>query len=87
VNLIPNDERIGPDLSVERVNSIGEVDDVHGSTTTVQGRCALATDTPPPVVARDLVEHDQPATRAPVLQAIEEQARTSRTSTHFARLI
>jgi hypothetical protein len=27
----------------------------------------------------DLVEHDKPATRAPVLQAIEELARTSRT--------
>ena len=75
MNLIPNDEEIGPDLSVERVNSIGKVDDVHGSTTTVQGCCALSTDTPPPVVARDLVEHDQPATRAPVLQAIEEQSK------------
>jgi hypothetical protein len=30
---------------------------------------------------RDLVEHDDPATRAPVLQAIEELARTSRRST------
>jgi hypothetical protein len=29
---------------------------------------------------RDLVEHDNPATRAPILQAIEELARTSRTS-------
>jgi hypothetical protein len=28
----------------------------------------------------DLVEHDNPATRAPALQAIEELARTSRTS-------
>jgi hypothetical protein len=32
---------------------------------------------------RDLVEHDNPATRAPVLQAIEELARTSRTSTEL----
>jgi hypothetical protein len=31
----------------------------------------------------DLVEHDDPATRAPVLQAIEELARTSRTSTEL----
>jgi hypothetical protein len=31
----------------------------------------------------DLVEHDNPATRAPVLQAIEELARTSRTSTEL----
>jgi hypothetical protein len=40
--------------------------DVHGLTTTFQG-CALATDTPTPVIVRDLVEHDQ---------AIEKQART-----------
>jgi hypothetical protein len=32
---------------------------------------------------RDLVEHDNPATRAPVLQAIEELARTSRTNTEL----
>jgi hypothetical protein len=32
---------------------------------------------------RDLVEHDNPATRAPVLQAIEELARTSRTRTEL----
>jgi hypothetical protein len=32
---------------------------------------------------RDLVEHGNPATRAPVLQAIEELARTSRTSTEL----
>jgi hypothetical protein len=32
---------------------------------------------------RDLVEHDNPTTRAPVLQAIEELARTSRTSTEL----
>jgi hypothetical protein len=31
----------------------------------------------------DLVEHDNPATRAPVLQAIEELARASRTSTEL----
>jgi hypothetical protein len=31
----------------------------------------------------DLVEHDDLATRAPVLQAIEELARTSRTSTEL----
>jgi hypothetical protein len=29
------------------------------------------------------VEHDNPATRAPVLQAIKELARTSRTSTEL----
>jgi hypothetical protein len=32
---------------------------------------------------RDLVEHDNPAMRAHVLQAIEELARTSRTSTEL----
>jgi hypothetical protein len=32
---------------------------------------------------RDLVEHDNPATRAPVLQAIKELAKTSRTSTEL----
>jgi hypothetical protein len=32
---------------------------------------------------RDLVEHDNPTTRAPVLQAIEELARTGRTSTEL----
>jgi hypothetical protein len=32
---------------------------------------------------RDLVEHDNPATRAPILLAIEELARTSRTSTEL----
>jgi hypothetical protein len=53
--------------------------DIHGLTTTVQGRCALATDTPTSMV--DVTEHDNPATRAPVLQAIEELARTSRTRT------
>jgi hypothetical protein len=32
---------------------------------------------------RDLVEHDNPAMRAPVLQEIEELGRTSRTSTEL----
>jgi hypothetical protein len=31
----------------------------------------------------DLVEHDNPATRAPVLQVIKELARSSRTSTEL----
>ena len=35
-------------------NSIDEGVDVHGPTTTVQGRCALATDTPTPVVTANL---------------------------------
>ena len=80
VNLIPLDEGIGPDLSVELwIIRFEERDDVHGPTT--KKCCALATDTPPPMVARDLVEHEPPATRALVLQAIEELARTSRTRT------
>jgi hypothetical protein len=33
----------------------------------------------------DLVEYDNPATRALILQAIEELARTSQTSIEFAR--
>ena len=39
-------------------NSIGDEVDVRGPTTTVQGRCALATDTPPPMVAAILWERD-----------------------------
>jgi hypothetical protein len=41
-----------PDLSAEvGDNSIDGEDDVHGPTTAFQGCCALATDTPPPMVA------------------------------------
>jgi hypothetical protein len=68
---------LNPDLSVEmKDNSIGEESrhswpdyNYPGITryTNSSGR-------------RDLVEHDNPATRAPVLQAIEELARTSRTN-------
>jgi hypothetical protein len=54
-------------------------DDVHGPTTAFQDR-ALATDTPPPKGYHDLVERD---TRPLVLQAIEELARKSRTSTEL----
>jgi hypothetical protein len=64
-----------------RITRLGKRVNVHGPTTTVQGHCALVTDTPTPVDRRDLAEHDNPATRAPVLQAIEEPTRTSRTST------
>ena len=63
-------------------NSIDEGVDVHGPTTTVQGRCALATDTPPPrAVATCGARH--PANRDPFLQAIKEQARTSRQATQL----
>jgi hypothetical protein len=73
----------------ERVsnNSIGGGDDVHGPTTAFQRRCALATDTPPPM-AVTILWSVTPwlATRALVLQAIEELARTSRTSTELPDL-
>jgi hypothetical protein len=75
---------LNPDLSVEtKDNSIGEesrhsrLDYNRPGTphlsdwyTNSRGRC-------------DLVEHDNPATRVPVLQAIKELARTSRTSTEL----
>jgi hypothetical protein len=35
-------------------------DDVHGLTTTVQGRCTLATDTPPPMAVMILRRDNQP---------------------------
>jgi hypothetical protein len=75
---------LNPDLSVEtKDNSIGE-ESLHWRPdynrpetlclsdwyTNSHGRC-------------DLVEHDNPAMRAPVLQAIKELARTSRTSTEL----
>jgi hypothetical protein len=34
-----------------RQSRLVEKDDIHGPTTTIQGRCALATDTPSPMVA------------------------------------
>jgi hypothetical protein len=55
-----------------------EKDNVHSLTTTIQGRCALATDTPPPMVVVILRRDNQPL-GAPVLQAIEE----SQTSTEL----
>jgi hypothetical protein len=75
---------LNPDLSVETEdNSIREEIRrswpnynhprtlyLSGRYTNSRGRC-------------DLVEHDNPATRAPVLQAIEELVRTSRTSTEL----
>jgi hypothetical protein len=64
-------EGLSPNLSVEAV-------DVHGLTTTFQRSYALPTDTPTPMV--DVILW---STRAPVLQAIKELARTSRTSTEM----
>ena len=56
-------------------------DDVHGPTTAFQDH-ALATDTPPPMLSRSCGAR-HPTTRTLVLQAIEEPARTSRTSTEL----
>ena len=50
-----SDRTRGPDLSMRVVDSIGEGDDVDDPTTTIQGRCALAIDTPTPEIVRDLV--------------------------------
>jgi hypothetical protein len=75
---------LNPDLSVEtNDNSIAEESQrswpdynrprmlrLSDRYTNSRGRC-------------DLVEHDNPAMRAPVLQAIGELARTSRTSTEL----
>jgi hypothetical protein len=65
----------------ERVwnNSIGGGDDVHGPTTAFQSRCALATDTPPPMAVTILWS----VTPWPLGQ---ELARTSRTSTELPDL-
>jgi hypothetical protein len=48
-----------PDLSVRGDKFDLNWRGIHGLTITFQG-CALATDTPTPVVVRDLVENDQP---------------------------
>jgi hypothetical protein len=73
-----------PDLSVEtKDNSIGEErrysrpDYNRPVTLRLSDRYTNSRD------RHDLVEHDNLATRAPVLQAIEELARTSRTSTEL----
>ena len=42
------------------VDSIGERDDVDDPTTTIQGRCALAIDTPTPEIVVTLSARDQP---------------------------
>jgi hypothetical protein len=43
---------LNPDLSMRDrwITRFGDEDDVHGPTTTIQGYCALATDTPPSMV-------------------------------------
>jgi hypothetical protein len=75
---------LNPDLSVEmKDNSIGEEsrrsrpDYNHPEMLRLSDRYTNSCG------RRDLVEHDNPATRAPVLQAIKELARISKTSTEL----
>jgi hypothetical protein len=72
------------DLSVEtKDNSIGEESQRSWHDYNRPGTLCLSNWYTKSHGRRDLVEHDNPAMRAPVLQAIEELARTSRTSTKF----
>jgi hypothetical protein len=75
---------MNPDLSVEtKDNSIGEESRHSWPDYNRPGTLRLSDRYTNSHGRRDLVEHDNPATRAPVLQAIEELARTSRTSTEL----
>jgi hypothetical protein len=72
------------DLSVEtKDNSIGEESQRSWHDYNRPGTLCLSNWYTKSHGRRDLVEHNNPAMRAPVLQAIEELARTSRTSTKF----
>jgi hypothetical protein len=74
-------EGLSPDLSVEtKDNSIGEKSRCSRPDYNHLGTLRLSDRYTNSGSRRDLVEHDNPATRAPVLQAIEELARSSRTS-------
>jgi hypothetical protein len=75
---------LNPDLSVETEdNSIGEEsqrswpDYNYPETLCLSNRYTNSRD------RCDLMDHDNPATRAPILQAVEERAKTSRTSTEL----
>ena len=73
---------MNPDLSVEmKDNSIGEESRRSWPNYNRPGTLHLSDRYINSRGRRDLVEHDNPATRATVLQAIEELAKTSRTST------
>jgi hypothetical protein len=75
---------LNPDRSVEtKDNSIGEESRRSRLDYNHLGKLCLSDRYANSRGQRDLVEHDNPATRAPVLQAIEELARTSRTSTEL----
>jgi hypothetical protein len=75
---------LNPDLSVEtKDTSIGEESRRSRSDYNRQGMLHLSDRYTNSRGRRDLVEHDNPATRAPVLQAIKELARTCRTSTEL----
>jgi hypothetical protein len=75
---------LNPDLSVEtKDNSIGEESRRSQPDYNRQGTLHLSNRYTNSRGRRDLVEHDNPAMRAPVLQAIEELAGTSRTCTEL----
>jgi hypothetical protein len=75
---------LNPDLSIEtKDNSIGEESRHSQPDYNHLGMLRLSDRYTNSRGRRDLVEHDNPTTRAHVLQAIEELARTSRTSTEL----
>jgi hypothetical protein len=75
---------LNPDLSVEtKDNSIGEESRRSWPDYNRLGMLRLSDRYINSRGRRDLVEHDNPATRAPILQVIEELARTSRTNTEL----
>jgi hypothetical protein len=75
---------LNPDLSVEaKDNSIGEESRHSRPDYNRLGMLCLSDRYTNSRGRRDLVERDNPTTRAPVLEAIEELARTSRTSTEL----
>jgi hypothetical protein len=77
-------EGLNPYLSVEmKDNSIGEESRRSRPDYNHPGMLRLSDWYTNSCGRRDLVEHDNPTTRAPVLQAIEELARTSRTNTEL----
>jgi hypothetical protein len=75
---------LNPDLSVEmKDNSIGEESRHSWPDYNRPGTLRLSDRYTNSHGLRHLVKRDKPATRAPVLQAIEELARISRTSTEL----
>jgi hypothetical protein len=75
---------LNPNLSVEtKDNSIGEESRCSWPDYNRPGTLHLNDQYTNSLGRHDLVEHDNSATRAPVLQAIEELARTSRTITEL----